>query len=56
MKGSWLTSYWIDSPVPRAPLGFEVTAFSLNEAIRVIQAEGCPCFFRALLPRNHNLR
>jgi hypothetical protein len=40
MKGSWLTSYWIVSPNPRAPLGFGVTGFSLEEALRIIRSEG----------------
>lgn len=40
MKGSWLTSYWITSPNPGGPLGFGVTAFSLDEALRIIGSEG----------------
>lgn len=40
MKGSWLTSYWIVSPNPHGPIGFGVTAFNLDEAVRMIRSEG----------------
>ena len=33
-----LTSFWITSPLPHAPLGFGVTARSLDEALGIIAA------------------
>jgi hypothetical protein len=33
-----LTAFWIKSPCPRAPLGFGVTAWSLEDALQIIQA------------------
>jgi hypothetical protein len=33
-----LTAYWIKSPFPHAPLGFGVTAWSLDDALRIIRA------------------
>jgi hypothetical protein len=48
MKGSWLATYWIKSPIFHSPIGFGVTAFTLEEAIRTIQSEG----FGRYLPDN----
>jgi hypothetical protein len=33
-----LTAYWIKSPLPYAPLGFGVTAHSLDDAFAIIRA------------------
>jgi hypothetical protein len=33
-----LTAYWIKSPLPHAPLGFGVTARSLDDALAIIRA------------------
>ena len=33
-----LTAYWIKSPYPHAPLGFGVTAWSLDDAVAFINA------------------
>jgi hypothetical protein len=33
-----LTAYWIVSPLPHAPLGFGVTARSLDDAFDIIRA------------------
>ncbi len=33
-----LTAYWIKSPLPHAPLGFGVTARSLDDAFAIIHA------------------
>lgn len=33
-----LNAYWIKSPLPRAPLGFGVTARNLDDAIAIIRA------------------
>ncbi|MES2789700.1 MAG: hypothetical protein V4719_08770 [Planctomycetota bacterium] len=38
MNNTLLTSYWIKSVVPHAPLGFGVTAFSFDDALRIIYA------------------
>jgi hypothetical protein len=35
---SELTPFWIESPLPHAPLGFGVTARSLDDAILIIRA------------------
>lgn len=35
-----LTAYWIKSPLPHAPLGFGVTARSLDDALDIIYALG----------------
>lgn len=35
-----LTAFWIVSPFPHAPLGFGVTAHSLEDALRIIRALG----------------
>lgn len=48
MRGSWLTSFWIVSPNRCGPLGFGVTAFSVDEAISIIRSEG----FGDYLPTN----
>jgi hypothetical protein len=37
---SLLTAFWIVPPFPRRPLGFGVTAFSLKDALQIIQDEG----------------
>jgi hypothetical protein len=36
MAEAGLTAYWIKSPFPHAPLGFGVTAWSLDDALRII--------------------
>jgi hypothetical protein len=36
----WLTAYWIKSPYPHAPLGFGVTAWSFEDAVRIIRGSG----------------
>jgi hypothetical protein len=33
-----LTAYWIQAPLPHAPLGFGVTARSLDDALSIIRA------------------
>jgi hypothetical protein len=38
MEITELTPYWIKSPFPHAPLGFGVTARSLDEALLIIEA------------------
>jgi len=38
MANAGLTAYWIRSPVPSAPLGFGVTARSLDDALGIIRA------------------
>ena len=35
-----LTAFWIVPPSPYGPLGFGVTAWSLNDALRIIHALG----------------
>lgn len=35
-----LTAYWIESPTPHAPLGFGVTARSLEDALAIIRTFG----------------
>jgi hypothetical protein len=35
-----LTAFWIKSPVSGAPLGFGVTARSVDDALRIIEAVG----------------
>ena len=40
LKGSWLISYWITTGNRWGPLGFGVTAFSIEDASRLISAEG----------------
>lgn len=40
MSDSWLTPFWIMSPIPHAPLGFGVTAYSLDDALQIIHALG----------------
>jgi hypothetical protein len=35
-----LTSFWIEGPDPRGPLGFGVTAFSLEDAWSIIEDAG----------------
>lgn len=38
MAGNELTAFWIKSPLPHAPLGFGVTAWSLDNALGIIAA------------------
>ena len=40
MKGSCLTCYWITTGKVWGPLGFGVTAWSLEDAIQLLGAEG----------------
>jgi len=37
---STLKTFWIKSPLRHAPLGFGVTAYSLDEAIQILHALG----------------
>lgn len=37
MSDTGLTAYWIKSPFPHAPLGFGVTAWSIDDAFRIIR-------------------
>jgi hypothetical protein len=45
-----LTAFWITSPVPQAPLRFGVTARSLDDALRIIQALD----YGRFLPEDHS--
>jgi hypothetical protein len=38
MAEAGLTAFWIKSPFPHAPLGFGVTAWSLDDALGIIAA------------------
>lgn len=38
MADSALTAYWIESPLPHAPIGFGVTARSFDDALAIIRA------------------
>jgi hypothetical protein len=40
MAISPLTAFWIFPPSPHGPLGFGVTAWSLDDAIRIIRSLG----------------
>ena len=40
MKGSWLTSFWITTGNRWGPLGFGVTAWSVEDAVHLLKAEG----------------
>lgn len=40
LQGSWLTSFWITTGKRGGPVGFGVTAFSLEDALKLIRAEG----------------
>jgi hypothetical protein len=40
MSSSTLTSYWIDGPDPKGPIGYGVTAFSLEDAFNIIMSLG----------------
>lgn len=40
MKYSLLTSYWITTPHRNGPLGFGVTAWSLEDALNIIRGWG----------------
>lgn len=35
-----LTAFWINSPFPHGPLGFGVTAWSVDDALGIIRALG----------------
>ena len=37
MAVAGLTAFWVRSPVPHAPLGFGVTAWSLDDAVAIIR-------------------
>jgi hypothetical protein len=37
MSDAVLTAFWIESPFPHAPLGFGVTAWSLDDAFGIIR-------------------
>jgi hypothetical protein len=37
MTGNQLTAFWIKSPLRHAPLGFGVTAWSLDDALGIIE-------------------
>gem|GEM_PF-1495115 len=47
MAEAGLIAYWIESPYPHAPLGFGVTARSLDDAFAIIHALG----YEGYLPR-----
>ena len=38
MAVAGLTAFWVRSPLPHAPLGFGVTAWSLDDALGIIRA------------------
>jgi hypothetical protein len=40
MAESLLTSYWIKTPYLTGPIGFGVTAYSLDDAVRIIRGWG----------------
>ena len=40
MKGSWLTCFWIVTGDRSGPFGFGVTAWTIDDAIQLIKAEG----------------
>jgi hypothetical protein len=40
MRGSWLTCFWITTGNRWGPLGFGVTAWSPEDAIRLVKAQG----------------
>jgi hypothetical protein len=40
MAGAALTAFWILPPSPRGSHGFGVTAWSLDDALRFIRAQG----------------
>ena len=40
MNDSMLTPFWIKSSLAHAPVGFGVTAYSLDDALRIIVALG----------------
>jgi hypothetical protein len=40
MSGSVLTAFWIDGPDPGGSLGYGVTAFSIDDALEIIQRAG----------------
>lgn len=46
MKGSWLTCYWITTGDHWGPLGFGVTAWSVEDALRLLKDEGFDLFDR----------
>lgn len=38
MEVAGLTAFWVRSPLPHAPLGFGVTAWSLDDVLSIIRA------------------
>lgn len=44
MADAGLTAFWIVPPSPHGPLGFGVTAWSLDDALRIIRALGYGCY------------
>jgi len=40
MSDSALTAFWIEGPDPRGPLGYGVTAFSITDALEIVQRAG----------------
>ena len=40
MRESTLTAFWIDGPDPSGPLGYGVTAFSITDAVEIVQRAG----------------
>jgi hypothetical protein len=40
MQDTGLIAFWIKSPYPHAPVGFGVTAWSLEDALQIIHAMG----------------
>jgi hypothetical protein len=47
MPRSLLTAFWIVPPSPHGPLGFGVTAWSLDDAIEIIRALGYESYLPA---------
>ena len=43
MANVGLTAFWIKSPLPCAPFGFGVTAYSFDDALRIIDALDYNC-------------
>ena len=40
MSDSALTTFWVEGPNPRGPLGYGVTAFSITDAFEIIERAG----------------
>lgn len=40
MNKSWLRAYWITTGVRWGPLGFGVTAFTVDDAVALLHSEG----------------